>query len=181
MENKLRLSKLGAIRFGILYLMLLGMWIFFRSYMLFLALILIPFLIFLSGAVLWASRDKVWVETAFPGERVGKGTQISFDVRIHNKARLIGFAADVSYRLSNVFTGYTDIKKIRTWLPPIKGCEIEQWLTSQYAGRVEAVIEEFVVYDLFHVFFCLNASRNPQVCLFGPGLHRRRPRKSIAV
>lgn len=169
MENKLRLSKLGVIRFGILYLMFLGMWIFFRSYMLFLALILIPFLIFLSGAVLWASRDKVWAETAFPGERVGKGTQISFDVRVHNKARFIGFASDVSYRLSNVFTGYTDIKKMRIWLPPIKGCEIEQWLTSQYAGRVEAVIEEFVVYDLFHVFFLSECIKKSTGVLVWPG------------
>lgn len=152
MEKKLRLSTKGVIRFLILYLLLVVMWWFFRSYMLFLAQILILGCVVLSGLVLWTSRDKIMVQAVLPQRRVGKNTEFTFDIRVSNRNAITGFTADVTYVLSNVFTGHSEEKDLHLWVAPLKGCEVKQQLKSRYAGSVETEIVKFTVYDLFHIF-----------------------------
>lgn len=152
MEKKLRLSKMGAFRFCILYLLLWGMWWFFRSYMLFLALIFLPCLVALSGFYLWISRKKINAKIVLPANRVGKNTDFCFDIRIHNECKFVGFTADVAYRWGNIFTDYFEQKKQHLSVAPGTGCEIKQLLKSSHAGRIEATIVSLTVYELFHIF-----------------------------
>lgn len=152
MDRKLRLSIKGVVRFLILYLLLGGMWWFFRSYLLFLAMVLIPCCVILSGTALWVCRNRLRAEAVIPAGRVGKNTNFAFDICVHNEGRFVGFTADVHYCFRNVFTGYSEEKKAHLWVAPMKGCEVHQQLSSRYAGRVEAEVSRFVVYDLFHIF-----------------------------
>lgn len=168
MEKKLRLNTKGVIRFLILYLLLVAMWWFFRSYMLFLALFLLPCCEVVSGLLLWMSRDKLWAETVLPTHRVGKNTDFIFDVRVHNTGKITGFAAEVTYRFCNVFTGHEEQKDIRLWISPGVGCEIKQQLKSKFAGRVEAEIVKFAVYDLFHVFILTGCTTQSSAVLVWP-------------
>ena len=151
MEKKLRLSKMGVFRFCILYLLLLGMWWFFRSYMLFLALILVPCLVILSGVYLWKIRKKIGARVVLPVNRVGKNTDFSFNVQIYNESKIVGFTADVTYRFGNLFTNYFEEKSQHLWVAPEAGAEIKQVLRSRHAGRIEAAIVNLTVYDLFHI------------------------------
>ena len=151
MEKRLRLSKMGVLRFCILYLLLLGMWWFFRSYMLFLALFLLPCLLVLSVTWLWKSRKGIGARIIFPTNRVGKNTDFAFNIQILNKGKLVGYTADITYRWGNVFTDYFEQADKHLWLAPTAGCEIKQLLRSQHAGRIEASIVCLTVYDLFHV------------------------------
>ncbi len=151
MEKKLRLSKMGVFRFGILYLLLLGMWWFFRSYILFLTLILLPCLAVLSGAWLWKSRQGIGARIIFLANRVGKDTDFAFDVRILNEGKVVGYTADITYRWGNLFTDYYEQVDKHLWGAPGGGCEIKQLLRSRHAGRIEASIVSLTVYDLFHI------------------------------
>lgn len=151
MEKKLRLSKMGVFRFCILYLLLLGMWWFFRSYMLFLALILLPCLVILSGVWLWKSRTGIGAKIVFPTNRVGKNTDFSFDIHIINEGKITGYTADIIYRWGNLFTDYYEQADRHLWVAPGTGCEIKQLLRSRHAGRIEASIVGLTVYDLFHI------------------------------
>ena len=151
MNRKLRLNMAGVVRLAAGYLLLLGMWFFFRSYLLFLMLAVIPCLVLLSCAGLQINRDKLWAEVAMPFNRVGKNKDFTFDIRLHNNAKVVGFAADVVYEYGNAFTGFRERESKRLWLVPAKGCIIRQQLRSAYAGRVEGKVTQFTVYDLFHV------------------------------
>lgn len=151
MNRKLRLNMAGVVRLVVGYLLLLGMWFFFRSYLLFLMLAVIPCLVLLSCISLQVSRDKLWAEVVMPFNRVGKNTDFTFDICLHNDVKVTGFATDVAYEYGNVFTGFREHESKRLWLAPARGCTIRQQLRSAYAGRVEGKITRFTVYDLFHV------------------------------
>ena len=73
MEKKLRLSVKGAIRFLAVFAVLLWMWQFFRSYLLFLILLLMIMCAILSSAALWAARDGIRAEIGLPYRRVEIG------------------------------------------------------------------------------------------------------------
>ncbi len=168
MEKKLRLSIKGVIRFLILYLIVVGMWWFFRSYVLLVALVLVPACVILSGVLLWVSRNKISVETVLPRGKVGKNTEFEFDIRLHNESRLIGFTADLIYIYRNVFTGYSEHGKLRLWAAPVEGCQVKQQLKSRYSGCVEAEIVSFVVYDPLHVFRLLGCDKKASSVLVWP-------------
>lgn len=152
MEKKLRLSIKGVIRFLILYGIVVSMWWFFRNYVLFLALVLMPSCVILSGILLWKSGNRLSAEAILPGGRVGKHTEVPFVIRIHNRCKITGFTVDLTYVYRNVFTGHSDQEKLHLWAAPMEGCEVRQQMKSRYSGRVEAEIVRFVVYDSFHVF-----------------------------
>ena len=154
MERKLTISPLGILRFCILLALTLYVWSFFRSYFLFLALILMVCSPVVSFLLLWFSKDVLQAYAVLPDNRVGKDTEFSLTIRIHNPRRFAAFTADVTYSWSNVFTGYSERKKQHMWIAPDGGSEIRQLVNSRYAGRVEVLIEAFEVYDLFHMF-CL--------------------------
>ena len=153
MGKKLFLSPWGILRYCILLAFVLWIWNFFRSYFLFLALVLMVCCPVVSFMLLWLSRDALQVKAALPENRVGRSTEFFFDVSVRNPGRVAAFTADITYSWSNTFTGYSEQKKQHLWVPP-GGSRISQLLNSRYAGRVEVRVEEFEVFDLFHMF-CL--------------------------
>lgn len=157
-EKKLRWSIRGWIRFCILFGLTFLAWWFFRSYLLLLAMILMIGCVILSAVTLKTSRDLLEAETVIPRGRVGRGADFPFVLKVHNPRRFVGFSADITYSWSNVFTDYYQKKEDRLFLAPVKGCEIRQELTSQFAGCIETRIESFVVYDLFHLFYLKNCT-----------------------
>ena len=154
MEKRLTISPLGILRYCILFGLTLYAWNFFRSYFLFLALILIVCSPVVSFLLLWFSRDKLRAQAVLPDNRVGRDTEIFFDINVLGSGRFAAFTADVTYSWSNLFTGYSERKKQHLWVAPGGGSKIKQLLSSRYAGRVDIQIEAFEVYDLFHMF-CL--------------------------
>lgn len=154
MGGRLRLSVKGALGFLILFGLTLWAWSFFRSYLLFLALALMAGSVLVSFLLLWFQRDKLRAQVLLPSGRVGRGVPFQFCVRAHNAGRLAGFTADITYSWKNVFTGFGESRKEHVWMKPAGGNESRGILNSRYAGRVEARVEEFVVYDFFHIF-CL--------------------------
>lgn len=168
MEKKLRLSIKGVIRFLILYLIVVGMWWFFRNYVLLIALVLVPACVILSGVLLWVLRDKISVETVLPRGKVGKNTEYEFDICMHNESKIIGFTADLTYTYQNIFTGHLEYGKLRLWAAPVEGCRVKQRLTSRYSGCVEAEVVSFVVYDPLHVFRLLGCAKKASSVLVWP-------------
>ena len=153
MDKRLHLSINGTVRFIILFALILRMWIFFRSYLLFMVMILMITGVIISTVMLTRARDKLRAEAVLPFNRVGRDTDFAFDIRLINPMRFAGFAADITYRWGNVFTGYSEHKKEKMWAAPIKGGRAAHFIKSRYAGRVEVVIEEFKVYDFLHIFY----------------------------
>ncbi len=154
----MRVSPAGAIRFGVLSAGLIWCWWYFRSY-----LFLVAILLLLAGAAasaygLWTGRDRMVAEMTMPRTRVGRGGSFPFSVRVKNPGRFFGFSGDLTYRLGNVFTGTFQEKREKLWIPPGKGYESDQYLESQYAGRIEADITSFTVYEPMHLF-CLKGCR----------------------
>ncbi len=168
MENRLRLSIKGTLRFVILFVLLLWMWDFFRSYMLFLMLVLMVGGAIVSVFLLWRGRDRLWAEAVLPADRVGRDTSFSFDIHVENTGRFAGFAADVAYSWRNVFTGYSEQTKEHLWVAPAGGSRIRQKLSSRYAGCVEVRIEELVVYDLLHLCYLSGCRRTGAATVVWP-------------
>lgn len=153
MDRRLTISPSGIIRYCILLAITLWVWSFFRSYFLFLALILVVCCPVISFLLLWFHRDALRVQMLLPPNRVGRSTDFLFDISAYNPGRAAAFTADITYSWSNLFTGYSEQRKQHLWIPP-GGSRISQLLSSRYVGRVEVRIENFAVYDLFHLF-CL--------------------------
>lgn len=161
MEKRIRLSLWGALRFCISFAFTLYLWFFFRSYLLFLILVLMVCSPAASLLLLWSCRDKLSVQALLPQGRVGKNIDFSFDIKVHNQSRFAVFTADVIYSWQNLFTGYMEQKKQHLWVAPGKDSEISQLLNSRFAGRVEVRIETFTVYDPLHMF-CLQGCDREQ-------------------
>ena len=153
MDKRLRLSVKGTIRFFAVFAMILWMWSFFRSYLLFMALLLMTAGFILSAVSLWLVRDRIQTEIVPPYCRVGKNTDISVDIRVLHPMRIVGFAIDITYRWGNIFTGSTAEKKEKLWAAPGKGGGFKCLLNSRYAGRLRVSVEECKVYDLLHIFY----------------------------
>lgn len=153
MEKKLRLSVKGTIRFLAVFAVLLWMWQFFRSYILFLAILLLIICAVLSAAALWAARDRIRVKTVLPYRRVGKNTDVLGEICFENPLRFAGFAIDVTYCFGNLFTGSTEKKQERLWAAPGKGGRLQFLLNSRYAGGVRVSVETCKIYDLLHLFY----------------------------
>ena len=168
MERKLHLSPLGFLRFGILFAFTLYVWSFFRSYFLFLALVLMVCCPVASFLLLWFHRDVLRAQAMLPSNRVGKDTGFFFDIDVHNPARFAAFTADITYSWSNLFTGYSESGKKHLWVAPGSGGGIRQLLTSRYAGRVEVRIETFEVFDLFHMFCLKGCDKSDAYALVWP-------------
>lgn len=66
MDKRLRLSIKGTIGFLAVFAILLWMWSFFRSYLLFMAILLMITSVIISAAGLWSVRDKLRAEIVLP-------------------------------------------------------------------------------------------------------------------
>ena len=155
MEKRIRLSLWGVLRFCISFAFMLYMWYFFRSYLLFLILVLMVCSPAASLLLLWSCRDKLSAFVLLPEGRVGKDIPFSFDVKVYNQSRFAVFTADVTYSWQNLFTGFAEHKKQHFWVTPGKDSGISQLLSSRFAGRVVVRIEAFTVYDPLHMFHLL--------------------------
>lgn len=169
MEKKLRLNIRGTLRFAVLLGIVVWLWSFFRSYMLFLALILMVGGVLVSVLLLWHGRNTIRVEAVLPPDRVGRGTPFPFSLKVSNPGRFAGFPADITYNRTNVFTGYSERETAHFWAAPISGCRQDGVLKSQYAGRVEICIEEFRVYDLFRIFYLPDCGKTDAGVVVWPG------------
>lgn len=173
MEKRLRPNPWGILRFCILFGFTLYVWNFLRSYFLFLALILIVFGPAASILLLRFSRDLPQAQAVLPANRVGRGTEFSFDIRVNNSSKFFAFTADVTYSWKNLFTGYSEQQTQRLWVAPGNGAEIRQLLSSRYAGRVEVRIETFEIFDLFHMFRLQSCDRTNASVTVWPAFSER--------
>lgn len=153
MDKKLRLSIKGTIRFFVVFALLLWMWNFFRSYLLFLMMVLMIAGVILSAAGILLARGRIHSEIMMPYHRVGKNTEIPVEIRFANPLRFTGFAIDVTYRFGNLFTGSMEEKKEKIWAAPQKGGSLCFLLNSRYAGRIRLSVEEYRIYDALHIFY----------------------------
>ncbi|MCH5270936.1 MAG: DUF58 domain-containing protein [Lachnospiraceae bacterium] len=168
MEKRLHLSPWGILRFCILFGITLYLWNFFRSYFLFLVLLLMACGSAASFLLLWFSRDKLRAQVVLPAERVGRNAEFFFTVKVHNSGKIASFTADITYSWSNIFTGYSERKKQRLWVAPGEGGEIKLRLSSRYAGRVEVRIEALEIFDLFHMFCLRGCDRSDAYVIVWP-------------
>ncbi len=168
MDKKLRLSVNGGIRFLAVFALILWMWSFFRSYLLFLIMLLMITGVILSAVSLWAARDKIQAETVLPYHRVGKNTDIPLTILILNPLRFAGFAIDVTYRWGNLFTGSMEERKEKLWAAPQKGGRLNYLLNSRYAGRIRVSATECRIYDLLHLFYLTDREEKGSEVLVWP-------------
>lgn len=168
MDKKLRLSIKGTIRLAVVFAIILWMWSFFRSYLLFLMLLLMTAGVVVSAVSLWSVRDRIQAETVLPLYRIGKNTDIPCEIRFVNPLRFAGFAIDVTYRWGNLFTGSMEEKKEKLWAAPGKGGRIPFLLNSRFAGRLRVSVETFRVYDFLKLFYLTYQAKKASEVLAWP-------------
>lgn len=150
-RDRLTLSVRGTLRFCILLFVTVFLWWFFRSYFLWIALLLIVIGAAASVFLLWRKKDGIRVRMELPDGCAARGKAFPFSIIVSNKSRFIGFGAMIEYRWGNAFTQGYQTKRERIWISPRKGARITQQLESVYAGRIEAELTRFVVCDAFHI------------------------------
>ena len=168
MKKKLCLSPIGILRFCILFAFTLYIWSFFRSYLLFLALVLMVLSPIVSVLLLWSAKNALRVQTELPDSKVGRNTGFLFIIRVQNPGRFSAFTADVTYCFCNLFTGYSERKKLHMWVAPGGSSEIKQNLSSRYVGRVDVRIEAFEIFDLLHMFCLRDCDRSDSNTIVWP-------------
>lgn len=153
MDKRLRLNGKGIIGFLTVFIALLWLWSFFRSYLLFMTILLMITGVIISAAGLCSVDGKIRVEIVLPRHRVGKDTDIGCDIRFLNTRRFVGAAIDVTYRCGNLFTGSREERTEKLWAAPRKGGNLSHLISSRYAGCLQVSVEEFRVYDLLHLCY----------------------------
>lgn len=153
MKIRMGLSKIGVIRFGILLAVTFSMWWFFRSYLFFLVMLFMIVAAAFFAWVLYFCREAFSVAMKLPDRPVTEKRLFFLKIQFENKKRFLGFTADLKYEIRNRFTGGTQKSKLHVWMMPQKGYEITDAMSCNYAGRMEVIVESFVVYDLFHLFY----------------------------
>lgn len=153
MDKKLRLNGKGSIRFFAVFAVIFWLWNFFRSYLLFLMMLLMITGAIICTAALWLVRAHIQAKIVLPYHRVGKKTDITCDIRFLNPLRFTGFSIDVTYRFGNLFTGDREERRERLWAEPRKGGRISFLLNSRYAGRLGVSVETCKVYDPLRLFY----------------------------
>lgn len=153
MDKRLRLSISGAIRVFTVFAVAFWMWHFFRSYILFLFILIMITVVILSSVSLRLARNKIQPKTELPYHLVGKNTDFLASIRFLNPLRFVGFAIDVTYLRENLFTQSAEEKKDKLWAAPRKGGSLRHFLNSRYAGLVRESVEAFRVYDPLRLFY----------------------------
>lgn len=134
MDKRLRLNGKGVIGFLAVFAVLVWMWSFFRSYLLFLVMLLMITYVIISAVSLWLVRDGIRTEIVLPYHRVGKNTDVPVDIRVLHPLRVFGFAIDLTYRFGNLFTGSMEEKKKNCGRLPGKGHHSGFWQTAVMRG-----------------------------------------------
>lgn len=162
------MSVYGGIRFLTVFAVILWLWSFFRSYLLFLLMLLMITCVILSVVSLWAARDRIQTETVLPYQRVGKSTDIPVNILFLNSLRFVGFSIDVTYRFGNLFTGSMEERREKLWAAPQKGGKLNFLLNSRYAGQIRVSVTEYRVYDLLHLFYLIDREEKGSDVLVWP-------------
>lgn len=147
MKKKLRLHAWGILRYVIFFLIVFFLWWYFRTYELFLALVISLLVPVVSIASLLYCQDSFGARVSLPGTGIGKGKAVPVGIWITNKRKLLAFPANVTYALRNVFTEYEVQKKLRIFAVPGKTKVLEEEITSHHYGRVEAAVTELDLFD----------------------------------
>ncbi|MBR4733384.1 MAG: DUF58 domain-containing protein [Lachnospiraceae bacterium] len=147
MKKKLTFRIWGILRYVILFLVTFGLWWFFRGYELTIMLVIVIAFVPISIGALYFQRDALLVQASLPALGIGREHSVPVSIRVKNNGRYLGFAADVTYVVRNVFTEYEEKKKERVWAAPGTSIAVEHQLLSHHVGRVEVNLTEFVAWD----------------------------------
>jgi len=145
--RKVKIHVWGILRLAILFGILVFLWWYFRTYELFLMLIAVAGTTVASICLFLRSMDLFSAQATLPVGGIGMGSTVPMSVRVTNAGRFLGFAADLTYVVRNVFTEYETKKKVRIWLAPGTKVVVEKELMSRHVGRVEALVTEMTVWD----------------------------------
>lgn len=170
--KRVKLRAWGLVRYVLLLGLVIFLWWYFRTYELFLIMLL---LLATAGASAWAllyCRDAFSVQVTLPGGGIGKNRSVPMSVKIRNDARFLGFATDVSYVVRNVFTEYEKAGKERVWAAPGSSTVMEKELLSRHAGRVEVVVTEFVTWDWLGILCLRDAGQRSSWVIVAPKTER---------
>ena len=147
MKKKLKVHAWGIVRYAIFLMVVFFLWWYFRTYELFLGLVISLLVPVVSILALLYCQDSFGARVSLPGTGIGKGRAVPVGIFITNKRRLLAFPANVTYALRNVFTEYEERKKLRIWTAPGSTKVLEQEITSHHYGRVEAEVTSLCVFD----------------------------------
>lgn len=151
MNWKLRGSITGIIRMLIVYTGIVVLWLFFRSYLLFLGMVFVPVLAALSVICLWKQRKSFQLYVKLPEQRVGRNALLKLELFLKYPGKICCFTADVVIQVRNLFTGCEKERKEHLLMRPGHGaCRIYR-MDSRNVGLLEARGDSFVVYDFFHI------------------------------
>lgn len=168
MKKKLTFHIWGIVRYVMLLACIVGLWWFFRTYELFLMLLLTIFLAVASIYVLWWKQDGFSVTVSLPASGIGKEKEVPLTIRVKNACRFAGFAADVTYQVKNIFTEYAESKRERIWTAPGTREAVSQKLLSRHLGRVEVIVTEFVVWDWLGICSLRDLAEKKSWVIVGP-------------
>lgn len=146
MKN-IRLHPLGILRYALILTLALMVWWYFRTYELFLIVIMIITLAPVSVYALLRYRSSFSLQVTLPGSGIGKDRDVPMSIRVKSLCKVLGFATDVSYVVRNVFTEYEVRQKERIWVAPGITPVVEKELLSRHVGRVEVTVTDFVIWD----------------------------------
>lgn len=147
MKGKLKIRIWGTLRTAVFILCIAALWWYFRTYELFITLILAAVFPFLSVMVLWLKKGEFDVRAVLPRTGIGKEHRVPFELRTRNACRVMGFAMEIGYQVKNVFTDYASSEKLRVWAAPGDRIVQEKEMLSHHLGRVEVAVTEFSLFD----------------------------------
>ena len=145
--KKVKFHAGGIIRYALVLCGVSFLWWYFRTYELFLIIVLLLALAAASLYFLVQNAGTFSVQTTLPAGGIGKERSVPVGIRVKSTKRFLGFAADVSYVIRNVFTEYESVGKERIWAAPGINTVLERELVSHHVGRVEVAVTELVVWD----------------------------------
>lgn len=168
MKERLKFHVWGMIRYCILLACIFGLWWFFRTYELFLMMVLIMLFLPFSAFMLWRCRDFFSIQVVLPATGIGKDRQVPLTIRTQCKSRWLGFAAEMTYCVRNVFTEFEQTTKERIWVSPGTNVALEKMLVSHHMGRVEASVTQFQVKDWLGICSLRDARPKSGWVIVGP-------------
>ncbi|MBQ3906673.1 MAG: DUF58 domain-containing protein [Lachnospiraceae bacterium] len=158
----------GAIRFGLLLSLVLLLWWYFRTYELFLILVILILLPFASFLAMRRCMDGFTAQVLLPGGGIGKDRAIAMTVQVKSLCRFLGFAMDVCFAVRNVFTDYAQEKKERIWAGPGISIVEQKELVSHHVGRVEVEVSKLVLYDWLGIWAITQEKKTSAWVIVGP-------------
>ena len=147
MKAKLKIHIGGVLRILLIFACIAILWWYFRTYELFIMMVLAVCMPLLSVFVLLRKWEAFDVRVELPGTGIGKNTSVPLTIQVRNACHVAGFAVELVYEVRNCFTEYSDQNRIRIWAAPGNSAALEKELKSQHLGRIEVKVTEYAVRD----------------------------------